>query len=120
MASTKALTTLQNLTIGLGTTSVSSSLDLTNGYGATVDIKITNGATGPTAACQVQLEVSENDSDFYDFGGPLLGSTSNDAVTSWGGIAIPMATQYIRTSSGSNTAQSVTLRIDASETTAIS
>ena len=120
MASTKVLTTIQNLTIGLGTTSVSSGLDLQDGYGATCDIKITNGGTGPTVACQVQLEVSEDDSEYFDFGGPLLGSTGNNAVSSWGGVDIPLSTQYVRASSGSNTGQSVTLRIDVSETTAIS
>ena len=121
MATTKAVTAIWSavtLTAGAGDTT-SSAVDLTDGYGGTLNIKLTNGATGPTIAAQVQVQVSEDNSEWYNFGGALIGSTANNAVTSWGGIIIPIATKYLRLVAGSNTGQNVTVDADLSEVTAI-
>ena len=122
MASTKAHTAMESsltLTAGAGD-DTGTAVDLTDGYGATINVKLTNGGTGPTIAAQVQIQVSEDNSEWYDFGGALVGSTGNSAVRSWGGIEIPFGTQYVRTVQGSNTDQNVTCDIDLSEVTAIS
>ena len=59
MAATKSRTSIwsaQILTAGAGNTS-SSWIDLSSAYGAQLDIKLTNGATGPTVAAQVKIDV---------------------------------------------------------------
>lgn len=121
MATTKNTTTIwdgETLTADDSDTT-SSAVDLTDGYGATLNIKLTNGATGPTDAAEVQIRVSEDDSEYYDFGGPVVGNTDNNGVVSWGGIAIPMGVQYLKLVAGSNTDEDVTVDADISEVTAI-
>ena len=121
MASTKTVTEVLSavtLTAGAGNTT-SDPVDLADGYGATLNIKLANGATGPTVAAQVQVQVSEDNSEWYNFGGALIGSKVANAVTSWGGIIIPIATKYLRLVAGSNTGQNVVVDADLSEVTAI-
>ena len=121
MASTKTFTAIwnsQTLTAGAGDTT-SSAQTIDDGYGAALHIKLTNGGTGPTVAAQVQIEVSGDNSEWYEFGGPLVGSTANSAVVSWGGIEIPIGVEYLRLVAGSNTGQNVTVDADISEVTAV-
>jgi len=120
MASTKGVTVLHNnatLTAGAGDTT-SSSWDLQDGYGGTLYVKLTNGGTGPTVAAQVQVQASPDDSNWYDVGGPLVGSTSNSAVSSWK-VPIDIGDKYVRTVSGSNTGQNVTIRVEGVEVSAV-
>lgn len=121
MATTKAFTAIwnaQSLTAGAGdTTSGVQTIDA--GYGAALHIKLTNGATGPTIPAQVQIQVSGDNSEFYDFGGPLIGGTGNNEVRSWGGIVIPIGVEYVRLVAGSNTVQAVTVDADISNVTAV-
>jgi len=122
MASTKAVSVIWDgvtLTAAAGDTT-SSAVTLDDGYGAAVHIKITNGGTGPTIAAQVQIEASADNSEFYKFGGPLIGATGNSVVSSWGGIEIPIGVEYIRLAGGSNTGQDVVVDADLSEVTAVS
>jgi hypothetical protein len=116
MASSKTVTVVRNnvtMTAGAGD-STSSSTDLTDGYGATALVKLTNGGTGPTVAAQVQIQVSGDDSNYYDYGGPLVGNTDNSGVESWA-IDIPASVEYVQFVSGSNTGQDVTLRVEVNE-----
>lgn len=120
MASIKTKTTIHNavtLTAGAAN-NTSSSVSLTTGYGAVVNIKLTNGATGPTVAAQSQVQISQDDSKWFDFGGALVGDTANSAVRSWS-VDIPIGAQYVRTVSGSNTGQNVTIDVDVSNVTGI-
>ena len=122
MASTKAVTAIwssQTLTAAAGD-STSSVVVLDDGYGAALHVKLTNGATGPTVAAQVQVQVSADNSEWYDFGFPMVGTTTNSDVSSWGGIEIPMGVEYLRLVAGSNTGQNVTVDADISEVTALS
>lgn len=121
MASTKVVTVLADsvtLTAGAANTT-SSVVTLDDGYGAALHIQLTNGGTGPTVPAQVQIQVSADNSVFYNFGGVLKGSTTSSAVTSWGGIEIPIGVEYLRIVSGSNTGQNVTLDADISEVTVV-
>lgn len=121
MASTKAVIAIwsgQTLTAGAGDTT-SSVVTLDDGYGAALHVKLTNGATGPTVAAQVQIQVSADNSEWYNFGPVLKGVTSNNGVAQWGGIEIPMGVEYLRLVAGSNTAQNVTVDADISEVTAL-
>ena len=121
MASTKAVTVLFDdvtLTAGAGDTT-SALATLTDGYGATLNIKFTNGATGPTIEPQAQIEVSEDNSEWYEFGGAMSGAQGNNDVVSWGGISIPIGTQYLRILAGSNTDENVVIAADLSEVTSL-
>src|SRR5688500_8721572 len=109
MAATKDTLTVHNgstLTAGAGDTT-SSAQDLQTSYGAAVHIKLTNGATGPTVAAQVIVEVSPDNSKWFQLVGPLVGSTANNGIVSWS-FSIPAAMKFVRTVSGSNTGQAVT------------
>lgn len=120
MATTKANTSLHSstsLTAGGGDTT-SSSVNLTDGYGAEIQIRLTNGGTGPTIAAQVQIEVSPDNSSWYSFGGAFQGGTDSSGAYETS-VTIPTAIQYVRTVSGSNTGQTVTLDAVVTEITAV-
>jgi hypothetical protein len=121
--STKVRTSIwsaQTLTAGAGnTTSATQSLAATDG--TTVDFLITNGATGPTIAAQVQIQVA-NDSGgtlWVNFGGPIIGSVTNSAVTH-GTAYLDHPYAAMRLVAGSNTGQNVTVDADISSVTVIS
>jgi hypothetical protein len=120
MAATKANSANSNavtLTASAGDTT-SSAVDLTTTYSASLGIKITNGATGPTVPAQVIVQVSYDNSKWYNLGGALVASTANSAVTSWV-VNLPDSVQRVRTVSGSNTGQNVTLDVDVGSISAI-
>jgi hypothetical protein len=121
MASTKSNTAIwsgQTLTAG-GATTNSSVVDLTDGFGAALHIKLTNGGSGPTVAAQVQIQTSADNTEWYNFGGAFVGSTTNSAKVSWGGVDIPIGVEYLRLRAGSNTGQNVTVDADISEVIAL-
>lgn len=121
MATTKTVTAVfnaQTLTAGAADTT-STAVTLDTGYGASLHIKLTNGATGPTLAAQVQIQVSADNTEWYDFGGPLVGNVDNNGMVSWGGIEIPIGIEYLKLVAGSNTGQNVTVDADISEVSAV-
>lgn len=121
MAATKSVTVVHNditLTAGGGDTT-SSAQNFTTEYSAMALIKITNGATGPTVPAQVQIQISADSSNWYDWGGALIGNVDNDEIYSFA-VEFPIPVMYIRFVSGSNTGQNVTLRVELMEVTAVS
>lgn len=98
-------------------------IDLHNTFESQIDIKLTNGATGPTVAAQVQVQVA---SDYnagsptlpVNFGGALVGGTSNSEVDYFS-VTIPIGVEAVRLVAGSNTGQNVTVDADISTVTAI-
>ena len=122
MAATKSRTSIwaaQVLTAGAGNTT-STGQDVSTGYGAQVDVQLTNGATGPTVAAQVQVQVAANAAGtlWVNYGGPLVGSTANSAVSSWS-VEIPIGVEAVRLVAGSNTGQNVTVDADISNVTGV-
>ena len=120
MATTKAVSVLRNdeiLTAGAGD-QTATAVNLTDGYGGTYDVKITNGGAAPDIAAQTQIQTSPDNSNWFDYGGPLVAGLTNSAVYSWL-IDIPVGVQYVRSVAGSNTAQDVTIRESLSEVTAV-
>jgi len=120
MAATKVVTALfqvQTLTAAAGDRT-STAVALTDSYGATVNIKITNEASGPTTPAECQIEVSEDNSEFYAFGGPLVSKTGNSSAIAFGGIQIPIGTQHLRLVVGSQS-KDQSIDADLSEVTAI-
>ena len=121
MATTKVHTAVANgLTMTAGAGDVNSTaVTMDTHYGASLSAKLTNGATGPTVAGQIQIQVSQDNSEWYDFGGALVGDTANSAVVSWGGIDIPIGVEFVRIVTGSNTGQNVTADVDVSSVSVI-
>lgn len=121
MATTKTTTVIWNgqTLVAAAANTISSVVTLTGGYGASLNIKLTNGATGPTLAAVVQVQISADNSEWYDLCGALSGSTANAGVYSWGGIDIPMGVKYLKLSAGGNTSQNVTVDADITEVTAL-
>lgn len=122
MASTKARTSINSATtMTAGAANVSGTWqDVNTGYGVQLGILLTNGATGPTIAAQVQIQTSNDTSHTLavNFGGPLVGVTTNSGVSSWS-IELPIGVCSFRLVTGSNTGQNVTLDSDYSTVTGI-
>ena len=74
-----------------------------------VFVKLTNGATAPTAAAQAQVMGSRDGTNYYNYGGPLVGNTDNNGSESQI-ITVPGGVEYIKVVSGGNTGQEVTVR----------
>lgn len=106
------------LTAGAGNVT-SPAQDLSTSYATVINILLVNGATGPTVPAQVQIQTSNDNTTYSNFGGPLVGSVTNSATTSWGGIELPVAAKYFQCVAGSNTAQNVTVSTDYIMTTAL-
>lgn len=125
-APTKSRTSIwsaQTLTAGAGNTN-SSWIDLSAVFESQVDIKLTNGATGPTIAAQVQVQVADDYNSGaptlpVNFGGALIGGTANSEVDYFS-VTIPIGVAAVRLVAGSNTGQNVTVDADISKVTAIS
>lgn len=125
MSATKARTSLwsaQTLTAGAGNSS-SAWVDLSTTYGSLVDIKLTNGGTGPTIPAQVQVVVAADYNGGTPslqtyFGGAVLGTTANSNI-SYFSVEIPIGAAALQLIAGSNTGQNVTVDADISSVTAI-
>lgn len=122
MASTKARTSIwssQTLTAGAGNTT-SSWVDINTGYGAQLNMVLTNGGTGPTVAAQVQIQVANDTGHtlITNFGGAFQGGTTNSGVY-YLSVDIPIGVCSVRLVAGSNTGQNVTVDADISNVTAI-
>lgn len=111
-----AIWTTTTLTAAAGNTT-SSAVDMTTSERGGLQIKLTNGATGPTVAAQVQIEVSDDNTNWFTYGPPLVGSTANNGVRSWGEIEIPVDIMYFRLVAGSNTGQDVTVNASVAKVT---
>ena len=121
MATTKIATVIwnaENLAAAGGPTT-SSAIDLADGYGAGLSIKLTNGATGPTTEAEVQVETSKDNTEWYKLGNPVKGSTTNSDDPSWADIPIPIDAKHVRLVATHPTGQDVTVDADLVEVTAI-
>ena len=107
----------QSLTAGAGNTT-SSATSVGSGYGTVAIGNITNGGTGPTVAAQVQAQVSIDGTNYDNYGGPIVGLTSNNGVQPlyW---QFPKEVQKIQFVAGSNTGQNVSVTIQVIYTTAL-
>jgi hypothetical protein len=112
----------QTLTAGAANTN-GSWIDLSAVFESQIDIKLTNGATGPTIAAQVQVQVADDYNAgsptlVVNYGGALVGGVANSEVDYFS-VTIPIGVAAVRLVAGSNTAQNVTVDADISKVTAI-
>lgn len=121
MAIAKTRTSLwsgQSLSAG-GSNVNSSWIDLSAVDEAQVNFRLTNGATGPTVAAQVQIQVA-NDYNAgsptlpVNYGGAFIGVTPNSGVSSWSVPLMGEGIAAVRLVAGGNTGQAVTVDADIS------
>lgn len=97
---------------------ISAALDLTGAYQSLLTGKITNGATGPTIGCTVNVYISrDNWTNPYLFAS-ITGGTANNGVYPFA-FQLPDAVMYAKIGFGGNTAQAVTVIADLETITAI-
>lgn len=124
MALTKSAQTPQASTSRAAGAGSTDSSWLAIGYGVSGVGKITNGATGPTVACDFVLEVAQDGSGTgaQEFGRQTA-PTTNGAATSFpfglgvGGLGGDFS--HYRTRFSGNTGQAVTVEAQAMTTTAL-
>lgn len=120
MASTKVVVALfSGATLTAGTPSTSSGVDLQTSYGAAIGMKITNAATGPTEPAQMQVEISQDASEWYNFGDPLIGRRKGGAVVSKT-VVLPDSVENARVLASGNVAANVVIDADLTHVTALS
>lgn len=120
MAAIKSRTSIwsgQVLTAGAANTP-SPWIDLSAAYGAQLDIRLTNGTSGPTVAAQVQILVAaayNSGSPVLptSFGGAFVGGTGNGEVD-YLSAEIPIGVAAVQLVAGSNTGQNVAVDADIS------
>jgi len=100
-----------------GSTTTSSTLDNTTGYGAIITAKVTNGGTGPTIACTVTLNVSADGSTFYQWATQTAGVTASTSYPM--AFEVPLHAIKANIVFSGNTAQTVTVEAQYQQTTAI-
>jgi hypothetical protein len=119
MTATKTLRTLQSsASNSAGGTTTGSALDLRTAFGGLLLAVITNGATGPTIACDLVVEVSGDNSVWHEYV-RLTSNTGNNIVTTFR-APIPETVMYVRSKFTGNTGQAVTVEAYLHELTSIS
>lgn len=95
-------------TVSAGGSVNGTSIDLTSAFALSSNITITNGATGPTAPCQVQWQGSHDGSTWWDITYPVVAGTANNGVYTWYFEWGESAPSYVRPVYSGNTGQAVT------------
>lgn len=118
MSVTKTSRTLQSsASNAAGGTATGSPLDLTSALGGTLTAKVTNGATGPTIACSLYIELSADNSNWKLFR-QYVALLGNNIVTEFA-VEIPASVMYLRTRFSGNTGQGVTVEAFLHELTSL-
>jgi hypothetical protein len=109
----------QTLTAGAGNTT-SSAVNMDTAFECQINIKLTNGGTGPTVPAQVQVQVANNTTPtlLINYGGPLVGTSVNSDI-SYFSVTLPIGLAQSKLVAGSNTGQNVTVDADISCVTGI-
>ena len=123
MSLSKSYSALQaSASNGAGSTTNSS--NLTVGYGASIIARVTNGATGPTAGCTVNLQVTTDGGTTWVTALSVLAGTAGGTTYAFlftlgvGGESVgDWATARVQFTG--NAAQAVTVQADASSTTSV-
>ncbi len=119
MAVSKNPRTLQaSATNAAGATTTGSAIDLRTALGLAIVARITNGATAPTVACAVSVEVSNDNSTWRTWGQPIKAGLT--AATAYAfSFLIPAEILYARTVFSGNTGQDVTVEALGHELTSV-
>lgn len=121
--SNTTLTTTPHALVAAGTSNAAGAttravLDIRGALGGFLQLKITNGATGPTAQCEGRVLVAHTTGatpaagsagadwkTIWRFGG----GTANNGMTESGAIEVPFGAQHVEVEFTGNTGQAVTV-----------
>lgn len=120
MAATKTAKTFQSSASNTsGSTTTGSTVSLTTSYGCFMTAKITNGATGPTVACDFVVEVSNDNfsSDTKEIFRATASIGNNDV--NYFTFELPASVMYARSKFTGNTGQTVTVECSGHELTTV-
>jgi hypothetical protein len=98
-------------------TTTGTGVNLTTALGCTITAKITNGATGPTLACSVEVQISNNGTDWKRFA-ISRAALGNNAVSEFV-FDLPAPVMHARTVFTGNTGQDVTVEAFGHELTSV-
>ncbi len=118
MAATKTRTVTHNdasLAGGAGDNAVARSI--ATSYGATVLLRITNGATAPTVPAAAEIQLG-NGTVWFTLTGELIASPDNNGVREWS-IPVPRDITDVNIVFKSGDDQTVTIRSEVFEMTGI-
>lgn len=112
MAATKGSSTLQTSTSNAASsTTTSSSLDMSTYYSAVITAQITNGATGPTLACNATVNISPDGTTWYQWAQGTAGVAASTTYPF--GWDIPPGVLHAQVVFTGNTGQAVTVAAQA-------
>ena len=100
-----------------GATTTGTAINLTTALGGFLTVKITNGATAPTAVAQAQVLTSGDNTNFK-LANVLFGPSGNNQIASYG-LEIAPSVMYLRVDVTDNTVQAVTCEAFLQELTGI-
>lgn len=107
---TKSTSTLQaSASNGAGSTTNSSSIDLTTKIECDIRGMVTNGGTGPTVACNVKLQVSSDNSTWKDTPFQVAPAGTTNSAVGYFFFKGLRGGQYYRVCFTGNTGQAVTV-----------
>lgn len=112
-----ARTLVSSQSVNAGNTA-SGTLDLTTRFGALLTAKIANGATGPTAPCQVTIETSSDGTTYRELV-VLEAGTANNGVYTFN-VDLPASVMHAKATFDGHTDQAVTVECVAQELTSVS
>lgn len=121
MALTKSYTAMQASASNTAGSTTTPTAVLIN-YGISIIAKITNGGTGPTIGCDAVLEVSDDNSTFFELDRRTAGTTASATYLFIFNLGIGGAGgdwKYVRIKFTGNTGQTVTVQADCESTTAL-
>ena len=101
-----------------GATATGTAVDLRTALGCTICGIITNGATGPTVACSMRVEISNDGTNFTIFSNEIS-AVGNNVITNMQPVILPPETMYARTIFTGNTGQTVTVIAYGHELTSV-
>lgn len=117
------VTVLASQSISAGGTKAAPSItptvvDCRTYYGGLLTVIVTNGASAPGAAIQLQTQVSADGTNWRDFGAPMAGDTTASSTYSWS-FEIPRAAMYLRVVPYANTTNAVTVAAELEAVTGL-
>jgi hypothetical protein len=117
MPATKINTVLQaSVSNAAGATTNSAWLDVSANYGGVVFARISNGGTGPTAACAVRLERADDSSGTNARAAtPTISHSTTASAVGDFQLSINPALRFIRVVFTGNTGQAVTVEARADQ-----
>lgn len=116
---TKTLRTLVASTSNsAGGTTTGTGFDIRTAFGGLLVGRVTNGGTGPTLPCEMLVDVSHDNSTWFQFSRQIA-QLGNSVVADLE-VEVPYSTMYVRVRFTGNTGQAVTVEAYLHETTSIS